>query len=637
MNPYVIPLKDGEKRPAEADWQLNTARMSEAAKRWPGVSRWGMPCGPINGVWILDIDIKTNGPGTLAELERIHGPLPKTRETRTQSGGRHLYFRWDPERPIGCWVGRLPGLDTRGPGGQCVIPPTPGYAWTNEGDAADAPAWLYEALRATPATDEPGGDTTDRPAGLPYNRAGALQDVRSFPPAGEGGRGASMWKLAVRLVRGHGLPPDVAADLIEEYYNPRCSPPWAGEELAGIERACRRAETQAYVPWGFTFYQGRVNDVLLRAIRRYGQAGKEGSNVPYRVYPDGRMLQLDYKDGLQKAILEVIEETGANPPSHEQLMRFVQWWRNNQECAGDFPKPLCVNDEPGPSIARIVIAPGPTDAWDEFLSRVDAPDTFLAWLWMLTLPVATRQVLWIHGDGADGKTVVSTVIKAALGHAATSIDDGYLDQSARWLGSQVFGKRLLVCDDTKMRAVLRRGVVHRITGRSPIKVEFKGVDGFDFEPNCAVMCTSNFEPLIGRGRADRTRLLPISVRGNGQDADSTWEKRLMEQFPALMHRAKASYEKLAVVKDEPQLKVAEVERKLRKASEADHEMYRTYLEQAGLVLDAEGEIRGREFLDRLPFKINSNEWHDFRQWLEEQGVQRVERATGNFWIGVKHV
>jgi len=160
FDPFVIPIRSKEKRPLETDWQLNTARLSEAPKRWPGIDRWGMPCGPINDVWCLDVDIKSNGPASLAALEAKHGALPKTRETRTQSGGRHLYFRYDPERPIGCWVGRLPGIDTRGPGGQALIPPTEGYAWVDEGEPADAPDWLYEALHASAAV--PGPDDPHR-------------------------------------------------------------------------------------------------------------------------------------------------------------------------------------------------------------------------------------------------------------------------------------------------------------------------------------------------------------------------------------------------------------------------------------------------------------------------------------------
>lgn len=637
-DPFVIPLRAKEKRPAEQDWQLHTARLSEAPKRWPGVDRWGMPTGPINGVWCLDIDTKTNGPATLETLEKEHGPLPRTRTVRTPSGGRHLYFRWDPERPVGCWVSRLPGLDTRGPGGQAVIPPTEGYTIIDDTEPVDAPDWLYAALSVAAPDVLPDQARGDRPGGLPMDRDGALRDVRGWPAAVSGTRDRSVWRLAVRLVRGRGLLPEAAAELIEEHWNPRCEPPLAGDELKAIARACERAVSEAQVPWGYLFYEGKLNTVLLRALKRYGPKGQESACIPFRVWPDGRMLRLDHQQGLCSAVLAICQELGISDLNDEAAWRYVGWWKIHQTPSALHPKPLAIGDEPGPALARIEPVSAPTPNWDEFLSRLDHQDVFLAWLWMLTLPVATRQVLWIYGGGHDGKTEATKVIASVLGGAATTLNDGFLDASGRWVGSQVYGKRLVLVDDTKLRQVLRRGIVHLITGRSLMKCENKGVDAFDFEPNAQVLLTSNWHPVIGRGRADKTRLIELEISAGTQTPDYKWPERLREEFPALLARGKEAYERLCVRPGEPALKLPPaIQARLDKAAQHDNDTFTEMLEKAGLVLDPDAQIKSREFLDRLNVKPNSAEWFEMRDWLEEQGVHpdKTGKNGERIWRGVR--
>jgi hypothetical protein len=631
---YVIPIHPREKRPLEADWQRRVALWPEAAMRWPGVVRWGAPQGPVNETWVLDVDVKSGGLVTLAELERRHGALPPTRRAQTQSGGAHVWLRWDPTRPIGTWVARLPGIDTRGAGGQVVIPPTPGYVWTSDAPVAHAPDWLYEELRARPPRESRGHE--DRPVGLFVDREGALRDVRTYPVARSGEFGRNAWALALRLVRGRGLLPEDAAELIETHYVGRCDPAIVAEEHGGVARACERAAEHADVPWGFTWYHGPAQRVLTRSLRRYGPEGALGSGIPFRVYPDGSMVQVDYKDGLNAAIVDITRATGANPPSVEEVQRANAWWRMNAGSEGETPTALVVDDAPGPSLARLTTAEGPTPAWDEFLSRLDAPDTFLAWLWMLTLPVATRQVLWIYGDGHDGKTVVGRVLLRALGKAATSLDDTYATAAERWAGRSLYGMRFVLIDDTKMRQVLRRGIIHRITGGSPIKCEPKGVDGFDFVPNVNVLATSNYLPEIGRGRADRTRLLVVKVRkADVVQADSEWAPRLEAELPALLGRAREAYARLAVKPGEAEIRLeGAVAETVGVSAQADDYLYADVLERAGLVLGEGLSVRGSELLVSTGVKVGSAEHKELVAWLRDNGCTVEHTRKGKVWLGV---
>jgi hypothetical protein len=91
--------------------------------QWPDASI-GCPTGSMSGFWVFDVDTP-NGPASLEALEAEHGPLPATREQRTGSGGRHLFFKWIEGREVRNSASKLgPGLDVRGEGGYVILPPS---------------------------------------------------------------------------------------------------------------------------------------------------------------------------------------------------------------------------------------------------------------------------------------------------------------------------------------------------------------------------------------------------------------------------------------------------------------------------------------------------------------------------------
>ena len=118
--------------------------------------------GARSSFWVLDVDAQHGGIESLAALEAEHGPLLVTVESATPSGGRHLYFRWQANKPeIRNSTSRLaPGIDVRGEGGSVVMPPSVladgrGYQWVRNGACgfADAPEWLI--ARALPPPPPP--------------------------------------------------------------------------------------------------------------------------------------------------------------------------------------------------------------------------------------------------------------------------------------------------------------------------------------------------------------------------------------------------------------------------------------------------------------------------------------------------
>ena len=97
----------------------------------------GIPCGSINGIFVLDIDIKDNGYQEFKKYIEEHGE-PNTLTIQTPSGGRHYYFNLQPNNKESngdmnflmkqliytrSKIGGV-GIDIRSNGGYIVAPPS---------------------------------------------------------------------------------------------------------------------------------------------------------------------------------------------------------------------------------------------------------------------------------------------------------------------------------------------------------------------------------------------------------------------------------------------------------------------------------------------------------------------------------
>lgn len=125
----VFPLTAGTKRPhgGAAPRGLHCATtdldlIRSWWRRWPdcGVA---IRTGAASGLVVIDVDKRTGGWDSLAELDARHGFDFDTARVWTPSGGAHFYYR----HPGGlrCTASLLgPGVDTKAEGGYVVAPPS---------------------------------------------------------------------------------------------------------------------------------------------------------------------------------------------------------------------------------------------------------------------------------------------------------------------------------------------------------------------------------------------------------------------------------------------------------------------------------------------------------------------------------
>src|SRR5262249_22787999 len=119
--------------------------------------------GPLSGVWACDVDTALEHKGesvTAWNALRAEQEPFETREHRSASGGPHVLFKWEDERPIGCSAGTLPkGISVKGEGGYIVVPPSvrKGRSYTvfRDIDPIDAPQWFIDKIRAGKPTPWP--------------------------------------------------------------------------------------------------------------------------------------------------------------------------------------------------------------------------------------------------------------------------------------------------------------------------------------------------------------------------------------------------------------------------------------------------------------------------------------------------
>lgn len=159
------------KHPRFNNWQnpdspghIFTQSKLDALFRRNALSNWGLVTGKVSGVFVIDIDAKSNGYETLAGLEAQYGKLPPTLAASTGGGGKHYLFRYPTDgSKIKNDSGKLlgPGIDVRSDRGQVVVYPSVHksgnrYVWDSPVGStpiAEAPAWLLEKLTQEPRSE----------------------------------------------------------------------------------------------------------------------------------------------------------------------------------------------------------------------------------------------------------------------------------------------------------------------------------------------------------------------------------------------------------------------------------------------------------------------------------------------------
>ena len=257
----VFPLPSRSKMPT-IKWREEASADPDGARAWWGGEGAGCNIGAVMGgdarVFAIDVDCHdADGLATLSEWEAAHGGLPETVSAETGSGGEHLFYRAQVDRPVRNGANGTAGIDVRGEGGFVLASPSihPNgrpYTWMTppiEHEIADADERVYEFL----------AEFCPRAIGMTAGAAPRFElpegDVR------EGGRNATMFAYASSMrAREVGFFDAWAA--LKTYNAGHCKPPLREGEL-------RKTFEQAYA-----YAAGRSEEYCEANVIERGEDGE---------------------------------------------------------------------------------------------------------------------------------------------------------------------------------------------------------------------------------------------------------------------------------------------------------------------------------------------------------------------------
>lgn len=190
---------------------------------------------------------------------------------------------------------------------------------------------------------------------------------------------------------------------------------------------------------------------------------------------------------------------------------------------------------------------GDTPCWDSFLSRVDRPKEFLAFIYSIFVEEDRgRQICWIRDSGGGGKSTMIKAISTALGsNIVSTVDAKKLDTN--YFFASVLGKRLVVDADCQFLNLVSHVRMHNITGGDIVPIERKFHDVVHERVYAKVMICSNYYPQVTNEKNQFSRMLMFDMRARVGDVsiDLEWERGLISETMCLLKKAAKYYHELS--------------------------------------------------------------------------------------------
>lgn len=190
--------------------------------------------------------------------------------------------------------------------------------------------------------------------------------------------------------------------------------------------------------------------------------------------------------------------------------------------------------------------------WLRFLDEVFSGDSdLIAFLqkavgYSLTGDVREQCLFIGHGVGSNGKSVFLNILHKLLGSLSLQAAPDLLmaDKQRRHPTEQadLFGKRLVICQETEEGRRLKEVLVKQLTGGDTVRARRMHEDFWEFSPSWKIWLSTNHKPEIrGTDHAiwRRIRLIPFNVKfhdpGDGWPIkDLSMEEKLTAELPGIL-------------------------------------------------------------------------------------------------------
>ncbi len=301
-----------------------------------------------------------------------------------------------------------------------------------------------------------------------------------------------------------------------------------------------------------------VASKLLPNLKKHFDPDKGAIRQVFRVVDEANKLGSLIQN--PKSISETIRHylgqniRSLNGPMLEpgDIRNYADIWLDYSECV-DFETFGGFSDEKW-CLGRCLYKPaeedGKCDTWRNFLSRMNDPEGFSAWIYgVASKRYKGRQILWLQGKhGEDGKTYIQKLIAEALfpNVSQPMVNSALSGDASRWMGAEFIGKTLAYWDDCNNRRALFMEVVKQLSAGSQgnkARIESKGVMAYQGQLDTRLWINSNFAPEVSQDNFITSRLLYITIDKMEEDPDPEIGSRFKAELPQFLRYAKACYER----------------------------------------------------------------------------------------------
>lgn len=521
-------VKNGEQRKINAKAPYTRNGFKDATTDLETIDRlWqryphamvGVPMGQASGLIAVDID-EGNGKSGEATFAALKLDDPLTVQTRTLSGGRHLFFKCSKALEIRNDTSTVFGrdIDVRGEGGYVI--------WAGSRAAEGG----YEYIPGYTPDDVSFAQLPENFLKCFTSKTKGISDNYGR----EGTRNNDLFLASVKNV--HAGMENARVTQTALALNQEFTPPLPIEEVQALTSSATRYRSSSYFPYtdlgnAERFRRDHLGSVIYVPEMKNWLCYADGVWKPDRASVNQRM---------HITVRNIINEGGGSIEAHEALLKFTKKSEANSniKAALDIASSLEGIVTPIAELdanKELLNMPNGTfhlgsltwrghrssdlltsvtnarlrkdaraDRWLQFISEVTRGDTanesYLQKIcgYLLSADNSEQTIFFLIGDGGDGKSVFIETIKYVLGDyqttlAASSISSSNKNSIPNDI-AKLRGKKLVTISELPKDLHLDTQLVKGISGGDTLTARFLHQEYFDFEPQAQMLIATNFYP-----------------------------------------------------------------------------------------------------------------------------------------------
>ena len=188
-----------------------------------------------------------------------------------------------------------------------------------------------------------------------------------------------------------------------------------------------------------------------------------------------------------------------------------------------------------------------TPIWDKFLSEVFDRDLEMVEFmqrmggYSLTGSIKEQKLFFLHGNGANGKSVFLDVLRAIGGKYSYNLPSEALmtskHESHPTMLASLHGKRLAISSEIEESAHWAEARIKSMTGDETLTARYMRQDFFTFRVSHKHVIAGNFKPRLKGddfAMARRMVLIPFSQRFEGARRDNNLPEKLKAEYPGIL-------------------------------------------------------------------------------------------------------